>query len=100
MENNRYDQQDQSGKSDQTKTADKNRSFNRSGFSSTATENQNTQGGQGAAGDIQEKIQEGKQQAGQFMDRVSKQLRENPLPVIGAVAVGFLLAILVGRSRK
>ncbi len=57
--------------------------------------------GKEMAGDAQKMLREGKEQAGEFMCALNKQVRENPWPVIAGVAVGsFLLASLMNKASK
>ncbi len=73
-------QSGQSGQSSQVRTMEKYRDDNE--------------------GKVQEKIKQGKEQAGELIRALNKQVRNNPWPAIAVVAVGsFLLASLINRSK-
>ncbi len=51
--------------------------------------------------EAQRRLKQGEEQLRKVIDNVDKQLRDNPWPVVGGVAVScLLLGFLMGQSRK
>jgi len=87
-------QNDYTSKQGQT-TADKAAEFARSAGQ------QAEQKGKDIASDAQKMFKEGQEQAGKIMETVDRQVRENPWPVIAAVAaVSLLLGCVISKSNK
>lgn len=57
--------------------------------------------GKEAAGDVQKMLKQGQEQAGKALETLDKQVRDNPWPIITAIAIGsFLLGSVISKSNK